>query len=123
MKVRFCRLSSSQDLMRFPLQRMSEQLGEFDSLSIGVVKLVRALTSRSAHLTQQICRRIETSLHGVRQRFNVSGRHEPSVLTRLYQLRNSGHECADDRPPQRHCLHDDHRKALGEARQHKRPRG
>ena len=72
---------------------------------------------------QNISRRIKTGLHDARQCFNIARRHEPTVLTRLNELRDSGHEGADDRSPERHCLHDDYRKSLRKAWQHKRPRG
>ena len=106
-----------------PFDGRVEQCGEVRRLCINQVTGKRALVSGFTHANQNIGRCIKTDLHGAPQRFHVARRHEPAVFARLYELRNSGNKCADDRSPQRHCLHDNHRKALGEARQHERPRG
>ena len=78
-----------------------------------------AVVCSLSHGIQNTSRHVKTDLHGVHQPFDVTGWYEPSMLFRAHQLRNARHEGANNGPPQRHGLHNYHRKPLCKAWQHK----
>ena len=96
--------------------RVPNQFSQYAGLPINVVSFKDAGAAGLTHSGKRFGRRVETGTHGGNEGLQIAGRHEPTISTRTHQFRNPSDVSRNDRPPQSHRFHEDHRESFGEAR-------